>query len=115
MESMFEENRWGGTIPAKGLRAALEELLPDNLRFCDVCGRPFTQGYRVEGAHYCSEECMDRDPGYSAERFREDYEEAEKSGGVVYWSDWAELGDKSPGAVVARYVAADFGEERADW
>lgn len=53
----------------------------ENVRFCDVCSKPMTEGYFVAGTYYCSDECLRSDT--TEEEYNELYED-----GDAYWTEW---------------------------
>lgn len=55
------------------------------VRYCDVCGKPMTEGYCIENgiAYYCSDECLEKDMTWM--EYMNLYDDGH---GDSYWTEW---------------------------
>ena len=60
----------------------------DNLRFCDHCGLPMTEGYYLAGEYACCDECALVLYNGNEAQMKEDLSHAEEEDGECYWTEW---------------------------
>ena len=82
------------------IEVCIQDILEENkieIRFCEICGKPFDYGYTVDGGFwYCCEDCFEptMDNDYGKGNWRGTDEEGDNGGFYEYLSDgeWEDTG-----------------------
>lgn len=91
-------------VPETEIKYILDEDYGAEIRFCEICGKPFETGFIAgDGDWYCCEECFEptMDKDYGKGKWRATDEEGEYSGFYefigrdgewqdtgIYWTEW---------------------------
>ena len=60
------------------------------MRVCDVCGKPMSEGYYLDGDHACSDECALVIFGGDKALMDEILSHADEDDSECYWTEWEE-------------------------
>lgn len=59
-----------------------------DIRTCDACGLPMSEGYYLGGEYACDDECCLDSYGGDKAQMEEDLSHAEEDWGECYWTEW---------------------------
>lgn len=81
-------NYWRNVMQDISTKLKTDDFSEDNIRTCDVCGLPMSEGYYLAGEYACDEECCLKVYDGDKTQMEEDLSHAEEDFCETYWTEW---------------------------